>query len=125
MGKEFIIYMGEQSREAMNRNMFPLFVAEGNSDQKLEKIKHSGFLYHAYKSFARTMDNSKSCLFLYGHSLAPNDFHILTKISHGKIPKLFISIYGDINNDYNKQITQAANILIEERNRFNKKYPFL
>jgi len=113
----------EQSREAMNRNMFPLFVAEGNSDQKLEKIKHSGFLYHAYKSFARTMDNSKSCLFLYGHSLAPNDFHILTKISHGKIPKLFISIYGDINNDYNKQITQVANILIEERNRFNKKYP--
>ncbi len=113
----------EQSREAMDRNMFPLFVAEGSSDQKLEKIKHSGFLYHAYKSFARTMDNGKSCLFLYGHSLAPNDFHILTKIAHGKVPKLFISIYGDINSDANKQIVQAANILIEERKRLNEKYP--
>jgi len=113
----------EQSREAMDKNMFPLFVAEGNSDQKLEKIKHSGFLYHAYKSFARTMDNSKSCLFLYGHSLAPNDFHILTKISHGKIPKLFISIYGDINSEANQQIVHAANLLIEERKRLNEKYP--
>jgi hypothetical protein len=113
----------EQSREAMDNNMFPLFVAEGNSDQKLEKIKHSGFLYHSYKSFARSMDNSKSCLFLYGHSLAPNDFHILTKISHGKIPKLFISIYGDINIESNKQIVQAANMLIEERKQLNEKYP--
>jgi len=113
----------EQSREAMDKNMFPLFVAEGSSDQKLEKIKHSGFLYHAYKSFARTMDNGKSCLFLYGHSLAPNDFHILTKIAHGKVPKVFISIYGDINSDANKQIVQAANTLIEERKRLNEKYP--
>lgn len=113
----------EQARQAMDENMFPLFVAEGNSDQKLEKIKHSGFLYHSYKSFSGRMDNGKSCLFIYGHSLASNDFHILTKISHGKIPELFISIYGDIDSKMNQQIVEAANALIEERKHFNEKYP--
>lgn len=113
----------EQARQAMDENMFPLFVAEGNSDQKLEKIKHSGFLYHSYKSFATRMANSKSCLFIYGHSLASNDFHILTKISHGKIPELFISIYGDIDSEMNQRIVQAANTLIEDRKHFNAKYP--
>ena len=113
----------DQARAAMDKNMFPLFVAEGTSDQKLEKIKHSGFLYHSYKSFSTSLDNSKSCLFVYGHSLAANDFHILTKIAHGKIPQLFISIYGDIDSDENKRIVESANELIEARKHLREKYP--
>jgi len=113
----------EQARSAMDKNMFPLFVAEGTSDQKLEKIKHSGFLYHSYKSFSTNLDNSKSCLFVYGHSLATNDFHILTKIAHGKIPHLFISIYGDIDSDENCEIVKSANALVEARKNLRETYP--
>lgn len=114
----------EQAREAMDKNMYPLFVAEGTSEQKLTKIKHNAFLYHSYKSFFGMMNQVKNCLFIYGHSLAVNDMHILNKISIGKIPQVFISIYGDINSNENKKIISTANSLVEERTkRHEGKFP--
>ncbi|MCF6207567.1 MAG: DUF4917 family protein, partial [Sulfurovum sp.] len=77
----------------------------------------------SYKSFSTNLDNSKSCLFVYEHSLATNDFHILTKIAHGKIPQLFISIYGDIDSDENRKIVKSANDLIDARKHHREKYP--
>lgn len=113
----------EQARQAMDEDMYPLFVAEGTSEQKLTKIKHSGFLYHSYKSFTSMMNIGTHCLFIYGHSLAINDMHILHKIALGKVPQVFISIYGDVNNEANQQIVAMANHLIEERARLNNQYP--
>jgi len=116
----------EQAREAMDKNMYPLFVAEGTSDQKLTKIKHNAFLYHSYKSFFGMMNQLKNCLFIYGHSLALNDMHILHKISIGKVPQVFISIYGDIKSTENQIIIETANNLIEERSKYHdKKHPLL
>lgn len=46
----------EQVREAMNEEKFPLFVAEGESNHKLAKIKHNAYLYHSYKSFSKQME---------------------------------------------------------------------
>lgn len=113
----------EQARQAMDEGMYPLFVAEGNSEQKLTKIKHSGFLYHSFKSFTTMMSTGTHCLFVYGHSLAANDMHILHKIASGKVPQVFISIYGDVNSSTNKAIVATANYLIEERARLNVKHP--
>lgn len=116
----------EQAREAMDKNMYPLFVAEGTSEQKLTKIKHNAFLYHSYKSFFGMMNQVKNCLFIYGHSLALNDMHILHKISIGKVPQVFISIYGDIESTDNQKIIATANSLIEERSKYHDgKYPLL
>ena len=42
----------EQTREALTQNRFPVFVAEGDSKNKKDKITHSGYLYHSYKSFS-------------------------------------------------------------------------
>ena len=113
----------EQTREAMNEEMYPLFVAEGTSEQKLTKIKHSGFLYHSFKSFSKTMEIETNCLFIFGHSLAENDMHILNKISEGKISEVYISIYGDIESELNKSIVHTANLLIEQRRQSNGKKP--
>lgn len=113
----------EQIREAMNEEMYPLFVAEGTSEQKLTKIKHSGFLYHSFKSFSKTMENDSNCLFIFGHSLAENDMHILNKISEGKIPEIYVSIYGDINNEVNQQIVNTSNNLIQKRKFIDDKKP--
>ena len=43
----------DQIREALNRNYYPLFVAEGESRQKLARIKHSDYLSRSYRSFAQ------------------------------------------------------------------------
>lgn len=101
----------EQAREAMGARKFPLFVAEGKSTQKLAKIKHSAYLHHSYKSFSSQMGQRNDALFIFGHSLAENDQHILKKIARGKIGQIYVGLYGDPNSDGNKAIRSAANAL--------------
>lgn len=101
----------EQAREAMGARKFPLFVAEGKSNQKLAKIKHSAYLHHSYKSFSSQMGQRNDALFIFGHSLAENDQHILKKIARGKVGQIYVGLYGDPNSDGNKAIRSAANAL--------------
>jgi len=105
----------EQAREAMSENKFPLFVAEGKSNQKLAKIKHSAYLHHSYKSFSSQMAQRNDALFIFGHSLADNDQHVLKKIARGKIPQIYVGLYGDPGSDENKQVQNAANALAHSR----------
>jgi hypothetical protein len=54
----------EQIREALETNLFPLFVAEGSHASKLDRIQHSGFLNRSYRSFAEIGGS----LFVFGLS---------------------------------------------------------
>jgi hypothetical protein len=109
----------EQTREALSQNRFPVFVAEGDSKKKMEKITHSGYLYHSYKSFSSIMKTSSKktsvCLFTYGVSFSENDSHITKKISDGNVNHLFVGIYGDINSNSNKVIFEAVDKLKRKR----------
>lgn len=105
----------DQARTAMEQGMFPLFVAEGTSQQKLAKIKHSAYLYHSYKSFSEVMKQKDNALFIYGHSLADNDQHILDKIPKGKVPHIFVSLFGSLKDSHNKAIIQAIQKLQRQR----------
>ena len=98
----------EQAREAMADRKFPLFVAEGKSNQKLAKIKHSAYLHHSYKSFAAQMMQKNDCLFIFGHSLAENDQHILKKIGRGRVANIYVGLYGDPEEADNRRIRRAA-----------------
>ena len=80
----------EQVRTALQQNLYPLFVAEGASSQKLARIRHSDFLSKAQRS----MLGLGGALFTYGHSLAANDSHILRLIVKSKVKQLFVGIYG-------------------------------
>lgn len=113
----------EQSRDAMGSDKFPLFVAEGDSGQKLAKIKHSAYLYHSYKSFSQQMKQRNNALFIFGHSLGNSDEHVLKKIRDGKIEKLYVSIFGDIGNDENKEIVDSASALSDRRAANNGMVP--
>lgn len=88
----------DQANEALKKNLFPVFVAEGDSKSKLTKIQHSAYLHHNFKSFAgvcQTKSKDGAALFVYGHSFAKNDAHVLNMIGYGKIDHLFVSLYGD------------------------------
>lgn len=98
----------EQAREAMGAHKFPLFVAEGKSNQKLAKIKHSAYLHHSYKSFSSQMAQRNDSLFIFGHSLADNDKHVLKKIVRGKITQVYVGLYGDPESPRNKQVRNTA-----------------
>lgn len=105
----------EQAREALDSGLFPLFVAEGRSNQKLTKIKHSGYLYHSFKSFSGVMQTRGATLFVYGHSLADNDGHVLNKIAKGKIEEIYVSVHGDIDSESNRRLVANARALASRR----------
>lgn len=101
----------EQTRDALSRDLFPLFVAEGESDEKLERIRHSDYLAKARRSF----QSIGHCLFIYGHSLAPNDEHFLRVIERGKLKHLFVGLHGSPNSANNKSIRRRAELMASNR----------
>lgn len=103
----------EQIRDALKRDYFPLFVAEGTSNEKLERIRHSDYLAKAYRSFCEI----SGALFVYGHSLAANDEHYLKRIERGKINHLYVGIYGDPASGSNESIIKRALIMITARGK--------
>ena len=94
----------DQIRDALQHGLYPLFVAEGQSSQKLARIKHNEFLGRAYRSFAKIGGG----LYVYGHSMAVNDEHIIKLIEKNKVSKLFIGLYGDPNSEGSQSIIERA-----------------
>jgi hypothetical protein len=103
----------DQIRDALKRNYFPLFVAEGTSQEKLERIRHSDYLAKAYRSFSEI----KGALFIYGHSLGEKDEHYLKRIEKGKIAHLYVGIYSDPKSATNKRIIRRAKQMVTTRQR--------
>jgi hypothetical protein len=97
----------DQIRQALGTNRFPLFVAEGGYESKLDRIQHSGFLNRAYRSFAAI----RGSLFIFGLSFGETDEHILRLIDRGKSAQIFISLHGDPNSEGNRRIVQRADLM--------------
>lgn len=106
----------DQANEALSADLFPLFVSEGTSNQKLTKIQHSAYLHHSYKSFCGVCSKgTNTVLFIYGHSLADNDRHILDRIGRSKLGHLLVSLFGDPASDRNQAIRGAAERIVARR----------
>lgn len=110
-----------QITESVNNDIFPIFVAEGKSDQKKVKIRHNAYLYQNLKQFVSTAKIEKTCFFIFGHSLDDNDDHIFLEIGKtGKCKKIYIGILGDINSSDNQKIVKKAEQIASIR---SSKYP--
>lgn len=68
---------------------FPLYVAEGTSPAKMERIKANKYLTHCYEK----LEASSGAFFVFGHSADPNDAHIYSAIFKSKISHLYFCIY--------------------------------
>jgi hypothetical protein len=108
----------EQIRDALDRGLYPLFVAEGESRQKYARIRHSDFLDKTYRSLLRIGSSTKGgAMFVYGHSLAENDEHILRAIVKSNVNQLFVGVYGDSESLSNKRIIKRAKQMATERKK--------
>lgn len=105
----------DQARLALDAGKFPLFVSEGTSGQKKAKIRHNAYLYQGFKQLTANAAQPKVCFFIYGHSLADNDEHILRRLGTGRFPKLYVSLYGDPHSAGNKQIRDKAEAVARMR----------
>ena len=101
----------DQIRDALARGFFPLFVSEGTSSEKYERIRHNDYLAKAYRSFC----SIQHVLFIFGHSFAANDDHYLRCIQRGKVAHLFVSLFGDEGSEQNRFIRRRAEALATAR----------
>lgn len=105
----------DQIRNALQHDYFPIFVSEGSSNEKMERIRHNDYLAKAYRSFCEI----GGALFIYGHSLADNDAHFLKRIEKGKIAQLYVGIYGAPDAEWNKGIIRRSMQMADNRSRRN------
>lgn len=101
----------EQIRSALDEEKYPLFVSEGHSHEKLDKIMHNAYLHKALRSFS----SIGGSLFVFGHSFDDNDDHILNQIPQSAISKLFVGLFGNPNIPDNQQIIAKAQKLQKTR----------
>lgn len=105
----------EQARAAIAKNAYPLFVAEGTSSKKKAKIRHNAYLYQGFKQLTANVRQGRHCFFIFGHSLAENDNHILNRLARGRFKKLYVGIYGDPDSLDNQRIIARAKSLADQR----------
>lgn len=63
----------EQFAGRQQRDVVPLFISEGTSENKLEAIRRSDYLSFAYEQFSR----HEGPLVVFGHSLGESDQHLV------------------------------------------------
>lgn len=89
-----------------------MFVSEGESEAKLERINHSAYLSKGL----RTLERANGSLFVFGVSFKDNDKHIMDIIVQSSITTLYVSIYGDIDSTDNKELFANIQKIIDQRN---------
>lgn len=103
-------------REGLERGQYPLFVAEGNPDKKLQQIQASGYLWYCMERLRAI----QSPLVIFGHSLGPSDGHICDAIaSNVELPDVYVGLFGDPESELNVTIRAAAQQMILRRSSFS------
>ncbi len=114
------IALTDQARYSIENGFFPLFVSEGSSDKKKDKILHAAYLHKAYRSLVSNTLVKNATFFTYGYSFSENDEHISQRIGEGKCKALYVGIYGDPNEENNRRIIEKVRTLGEMR---SSRYP--
>lgn len=97
-------------RRGLDEGQYPLFVAEGTPDKKLEQIYANSYLSYALDKFSRMQGR----LVVFGSSLSATDAHLRNAIaSMKKLETLYISVHDPLNTVEADQ----ASVAIQERRR--------
>lgn len=110
--KDTDIPLVSQIRSALEAKKYPLVVAEGKSDSKLEQIQGSSYLSNCLRKF----QGIEGHLFTFGHSLSEQDQHIIDIISKNLgLRYLWIGIRGDFSKPSNQRLFDQAHEMQRRR----------
>ncbi len=102
----------EAVKDGLDHERYPLFVAEGAPDRKLEQIQRSFYLGYS-------LDKLKSIqgpLVVFGHSLGASDGHIVAAIAENfEMTSLYVGLHGDPGSAPNLAIRSAVASMQERR----------
>ena len=113
----------DQIRAALDVDRFPLFVSEGTSASKKERILHNAYLHKALRSFESCCNPAGNAIVIFGHSLASNDKHVLRCVAAGAAKSLLVGLYGDPGSDTNKEVIKNAHKIAASRLKRRRKNP--
>jgi len=106
----------DQIREGLDHGHYPLFVAEGSADRKLEQIRSSAYLSYCLSKFGRITNR----LVLFGHSLGASDAHIAdVLVRNDKLRELFVGLFRDETSAASRDTRNAVEQISENWERRN------
>jgi len=93
---------------------FPLFIPEGSSEQKLNRIKANSYLSFCYQSLFNTYGE----LDIYGHDLNQDfDNHIIDAIRLSDNERIAVSVFSGLNVSGKKLFMARIRALFADQNR--------
>lgn len=93
---------------------YPLFIAEGAAEKKLEQVQRSGYLWYALDKFARLT----SPLVVFGHTLGESDGHIADAIADNtSMVHVLVGLHGDPGSGPNQAIIASTQRMSARRER--------
>ena len=101
----------DQILEALEAGRYPIYVSEGTSQSKLDRVMHSSYLIRGYRSLSQITGS----LFIFGHSLQQSDEHVLKCIEDSNVQNVYVSIFGDPDSPDNQRIINRAQTLSSGR----------
>ncbi|MGE5610366.1 MAG: DUF4917 family protein [Bacillota bacterium] len=104
----------ENVRESLERGQYPLFVAEGLAEKKLEQIQRSGYLSYCLGKLERITN----ALVVFGLSFGDSDRHLADVIANNKsLGTLYVGLYGDPDSALNRIVRQNVKSIQQRRER--------
>ncbi len=97
--------------EGLAKGEYPLFVAEGDSEKKMEQINRNRYLSYCYSKLSRI----ESDLVIHGLAFGESDEHIANAIVHSKVPRIFVGLHGDPDSESNKTTRKNVRRIGEKR----------
>jgi len=105
-------------REGLGQGQYPLFVAEGTPDKKLQQIQGNGYLWYCLEK----LRSIQSPLVTFGHSLGFSDDHILSAIAtNQQLAEIYVGLHGDPESASNLEIRSAAQGVVDRRAQFSRR----
>lgn len=98
----------EEIQNGLREERLPLFVSEGDSSQKLDRIGENAYLSFARERYIAAGQDGDSSLFLFGSALKEQDQHILDPLGRGRIPSVFIGIHGGTQGRVRERAVEVA-----------------
>lgn len=102
-------------RDGLNLEQYPLFIAEGTPEKKLEQIQRVGYLWYCLQKLSEI----RSPLVVFGHSLGPSDKHLVDRLAYnGGLKTLCIGLHGDPESPENEEIQARISEIQRMRREF-------
>jgi hypothetical protein len=107
----------ELIRQGLRQKEYPLFVAEGDSDKKLEQIQRSGYLSYCLGK----LDRIEQALVIYGLSLGESDQHIANVLADNpELEQIFIGTYEALESSASLSLQKTAARMVKRRKQNSK-----